>query len=420
MGQTGSVFDMKGPMTIEPVAASPNAVSTADSFQTLREIRHTLSPHYPALRAFPSRAQFVSSPLYSQIEHELSCVLSGIEHGEHARPVKRVLPADILRIGAWNIQRGRQFDKILHMLRDDEFLAHADIILLSEVDVGMGRSHNRNVPQELAAALGYHYAFGVSYLVLGDDVKENEEGQENTLALAGQAILSRLPLSEIVSLDLPELRDKFSSKTEKRLGKKRALAACVQWNGQPLWCSTCHLDSNASPHQRRQQLSAILQEMVKHGKPVVVGGDFNTTTYDASGKWALAKDLFHKFVFSGFDATVANYMTPENSYEKPVFDLLNELGFVHEGFNDRSKGTYFYDVESPFAEAKLIEKVGVWPTRWLQRRLRPWQGRVPARLDWFVGRQVSAVQVGVQSADASDHLPLFLDFKREPPAVSAW
>ena len=108
-------------------------------------------------------------------------------------------------------------------------------------------------------------------------------------------------------------------------------------------------------------------------------------------------------------------MTPESSYEQPIFAVLDELGFAHAGWNDRSHGSYFYDVESPFAEAKLIDKVGTWPTRWLQRRLRPWQGRVPAKLDWFVGKNLRAERAGVvevRDADGvspSDHLPIFVD-----------
>ena len=101
-------------------------------------------------------------------------------------------------------------------------LRTADVLMLSEVDNGLGRSHNRNVARELADALGMSYAFAVSYVTLEDDHLENPEGRENTLALAGSAILSRAPIRRVINADLPELRDKFSS-SEKRLGKKRAV-----------------------------------------------------------------------------------------------------------------------------------------------------------------------------------------------------
>ena len=83
---------------------------------------------------------------------------------------------------------------ILTALRDDPDLARADVILLSEVDLGWGGSGTTATsPGELGQGLGMHYAFGVSYLVLGDDVMENA-GHRNTLALAGSAVLSRWPI----------------------------------------------------------------------------------------------------------------------------------------------------------------------------------------------------------------------------------
>ncbi len=293
----------------------------------------------------------------------------------------------------------------------------------------MGRSNNRHVAAELAAALGMHYAFGVSYLVLGDDFLENPEGKPNTLALAGAAILSRFPIGRVDNVDLPELRDKFSSRREKRLGKKRALLCELKLPDGPLLCAACHLDSNASPRQRADQLEALLARAsaladsghgdsgraVGHPLPILIGGDLNTTTYDASGPLSLFLDLLHKFLFTGFNQTVEGYMQPELGYDRPLFDVLTRHGFAIEGFNERGHGTYFYDVMSPYAVQKLYSKVGRWPTHWLQRRLRPWNGVVPARLDWFAGRGLNPVGcevVAVQGQDGlplSDHSPIVVD-----------
>ncbi len=396
-------------------SATLDALPITSAFSELNEIRHGLQPHYETLRAIPSRQKLLSSPLYADISSQLEPLLCGVEKGSHASPSPPGLPGEVLRVVAWNIQRGRRLAAITEALRTDPVLARADVLLLSEVDNGMGRSGNHHVARELAASLRMHYAFGVSYLVLGDDVLENEEGASNTLALAGSAVLSRWPMGATKNLDLPELKDKFSSKSEKRLGKKRALAAEIRLPSGPLWVSTCHLDSNASPMQRSRQLSKLLSEVSAQGTRHLVGGDFNTTTYDASGPGALLLDLLHKLFFTGFNATVDGYMTPEDSYEQPIFAVLAELGFAHAGLNDRSTGTYFYDVASPYEEAKLFDKVGRLATRWLQRRLRPWNGCVPARLDWFVGKNVSPQTSGVievkrqEGIPASDHRPIFVD-----------
>ena len=395
--------------------ATPDAAPTTTPFSALSEIRHGLQPHYEALRAIPNRQKLLSSALYSDISSELEPLLCAVEKGSHASPSPPGLSGDTLRVVAWNIQRGRRLAAITEAMRTEPVLAKADVLLLSEVDNGMGRSGNHHVARELASSLRMHYAFGVSYLVLGDDVLENEDGAANTLALAGSAVLSRWPIGATKNLDLPELKDKFSSKSEKRLGKKRALAAEILLPSGPLWVSTCHLDSNASPKQRSRQLSKLLSEVSSQGSRHLVGGDFNTTTYDASGPGALLLDLLHKLFFTGFNATVDGYMTPEASYEQPIFAVLDELGFAHAGLNDRSAGTYFYDVESPYEEAKLIDKVGRLATRWLQRRLRPWNGCVPARLDWFVGKNINPQSSGVievkrqDGIPASDHRPIFVD-----------
>ena len=353
------------------------------AFATLAPLHHELSPHYATLRALRSRKELRRSPLYPTIEPELTRILSGVERGIHASPRPPATPGQ-LRLVAWNIQRGRCLSELKQALLTNPTLQAADVLLLSEVDNGMGRSGNHNIARELAAALGMHYAFTVSYLVLGDDFCENPDATPNTLALAGAAILSRFPLGRVINADLPELRDKFSSRREQRLGKKRALLAEVLVPGGPLWLAGCHLDSNASPAQRAGQLDALLVQATELGaERVVLGGDWNTTTYDASGPLPLVRDLLHKLLVTGFKPTIDGYMTPERTYERPLFAVLARHGYTVEGWNDRAQGTYRYDVMSPYGVAKLHSKVGRLLTGWLQRRLRPWKGVVPARLDWF-------------------------------------
>lgn len=401
---------MPSPSLADPVADA--------AFSRLLPLHHELSVHYEALRAIRSRRELQRSPLYAQIRSELDRVLCGVERGEQKSP-RPPAHSDRLRVVAWNIQRGRRLSELQQALREEPTLRDADVVLLSEVDCGMGRSGNRNVARELAAGLGMHYAFAVSYLVLGDDFLENPEGTPNTLALAGAAVLSRWPLGQVINVNLPELRDKFSSRREKRLGNKRALLAEVRLPEGPLWCAGCHLDSNASPAQRAQQLEALLRQTEALGlERVILGGDWNTTTYDASGPLPLMRDLLHKLLFTGFVATVNGYMTPEHSYEQPVFAALHRHGFATARFNDRARGTYTYDVMSPYAVAKLQSKVGRLLTRWLQRRLRPWNGVVPARLDWFAGRGVSPIAAAVidardaEAVPLSDHAAISVDLER--------
>ena len=399
------------------------------SFGRVEAVLHEIQAHYQALRAIRTRKALERSALWAEIGGEVKRVLAGVERGDWApvpppadpAPGGRVLravpapPARVLRAVAWNIQRGARLDDLRRAVAAPPF-AGADLLLLSEVDLGLGRSGNRNVARELAEALGTSYAFGVSYLALTDDFGDDSGGLENTLALSGAAILSRHPIRRVENVDLPELRDKFHS-SEKRLGKKRALLAEIDLPEGPLAVAACHLDSNASPVQRARQLGAVLDSVDRSGAAhALVGGDFNTSTYDISSTLALARDILHKLFVVGLRTTIEQYMTPEKRAERPLFELLQARDFVVEGFNDRGSGTYFYDLTDPYILDRSQKLVGRALTRLLLRLLRPWGGRVPARLDWFAGRNVRPVSAAVERPPAaadgrplSDHSAVIVD-----------
>jgi endonuclease/exonuclease/phosphatase family metal-dependent hydrolase len=384
------------------------------AFRNHQVLTHELHPHYPTLRAMPSAAALRESPLYARIGPDLEALLAGVERGDHPDPIPRAHP-DRVRFAAWNIQRGKHFHGLLRALQQDPILAATDVLLLSEVDNGLGRSDNRNVARDLAAALRMHYAFTVNYLTLEDDWGENPEARENTLALAGAAVLSRIPLRRVENIDLPALRDKLSG-SEKRLGKKRALLAELDLPGGPLAAACCHLDSNASPRQRAAQLDVVLRRLeASSAARLLGGGDLNTTTYDASATLPLLRDILHKFFITGFRNTVDGYMTPERRYERPIFEALAAHGFTTEGWNDRARGTLHYDLNSPYAIQKTRKKVGGLLTALLRRLLRPWGGVVPARLDWFFGRGVAPLWAAVvdprepDGSPVSDHAAVVVD-----------
>jgi endonuclease/exonuclease/phosphatase family metal-dependent hydrolase len=364
-------------------------------------LRHELSGHYAALQQIRGRKQLLMSDLWKQIGAEVERVCCAVEIGHQQNSRGKNLSG--LRVAAWNLQRGKNFDQILKSLSAID----ADVVLLAEVDNGMGRSGDRHVARALADALQMSYAFSVSYLVLEDDFGENPDGKANSLALAGSAILSRLPIRSAVNVDLPELKDKFSS-SEKRLGKKRAVMAELALADGILPVAGCHLDSNASSQGRARQLAELLKALPE-GR-ALIGGDFNSSTYDASSPWALAKDLLHKLFVTGFNGTVDNYLTPEKLYEKPLFAELTRTGFTIEGFNDRAQGTLSYNLHDEYAIEKTRQKVGSLLTWYLRRRLRPWNGIVPARLDWFAGRQLTPRAPSVVAANgASDHSPIVVE-----------
>jgi len=397
-------------------------------------IEHDLAPHYGALRAFRDRRALQASALWHQIGPEVERTLSAVERGDTASappPIAVPAPAsagesarpDRLRVVAWNIQRGARFAELLQALRDHAVLAAADVLMLVEVDHGLGRSGNRNVPRDLALALGMSYAFAPSYLTIQDDWGENPAGISNTMALAGTAVLSRWPIRAAESLDLPELRDKFSS-SERRLGKKRALAVTIDGPGGLWRLGACHLDSNASPDGRARQLRAVVDGVERVGgaagvtDPLLLGGDLNSSTHNLSSGLGIARDVLRAIVGRGLRGTIESYMRPEATSERVVFEELARRGFTIDGFNDRAWPTYHYDFADPYAQQKL-RRLGGRPLVWLVKRLlRPWKGRAPARLDWIAGRAavpVAACVVMPRAADGSlvsDHGAVVCDVIR--------
>ena len=106
-------------------------------------------------------------------------------------------------------------------------------------------------------------------------------------------------------------------------------------------------------------------------------------------------------------------MAPERRYERAVFETLRAHGLDIDGFNDRKSGTLHFDINDPYALQKTRRLVGSPLTRFLQRKLRPWNGRVPARLDWFAGRGVEPVAAYTVDPRplASDHAAIVVDLR---------
>ncbi len=386
------------------------------AFTSSTILQHALAGHYGELVRIRRRRELLASPLWRAIGDEVTRVTAAVEIGHHA--AARAPNPERLRVAAWNIQRGARLPQLTAQLAQEPVLRDADVLLLLEVDHGMGRSGNRHVARELAERLAMHYAFGVNYLALEDDAFENPDRAANTLALAGNAILSRWPIGRVVNVDLPELRDKFSS-SEKRLGKKRALCAELHVGDRAIAVAACHLDSNASSKQRAQQLAGVLDALEALGLPSLIGGDLNTTTYDLSSRAALFADLVHKLFVLGFAGTLNNYLTPDRRYETAIFELLAARGYTLDGWNERAAGSMVYDFSTPYARDKVKKKVGALLLRLLLRLLRPWNGVVPARLDWFGARGLEPLAAytvqpvrDATGTPASDHAAIVCDVAR--------
>ena len=331
-------------------------------------------------------------------------------------PPRPALASDRIRATAWNVERGKRFEGVRAVLGEHPVLNRSDLLLLNEVDIGMGRSKNLNVARELADQLGMNYVFANSHLVLAPgDSGEQDHGRDNTLAMHGNALLSRYPIRHFEAIECVEYKDKFHA-LEKRLGQKRALLCEVLLPDGPLLVAVVHLDPFAPPVHRARQLRRILSRIEQLEPPrVLLGGDLNTNTYDFGRKLGMLANITHKLVRFGLNGTIQHYMTPEKVFERRLFRQFGRFGYAVDELNDRRFGTHYFNARDPEIVEKALQYVPTRIWRWFEPKLEPWGGFIPMRLDWFAGRNVRAV--GAHTIDypmhegelVADHHPIAVD-----------
>jgi endonuclease/exonuclease/phosphatase family metal-dependent hydrolase len=386
---------------------------------------HQLEPHFQALAQFNSTKELEASALYARLRPEIERVLGSVAREEFAPPVGAGRAHDearAIRAAAWNIERGARLDGIIRALRAHEALRLSDVLLLTELDYGMARSSNRFVARELAEALGLNYAFAPCYLALnkGSGLESEAEG-ENEQALHGNALLSRWPLGPAWSVALPNGKDKMRG-NEKRLGSQRAVVAEVKHPAGAFRAVSLHLDAHSSQRHRRRQMRVVLDflEGLEPRLPALIGGDWNTTTYDSSRALYTIVGFFRR-VLMGVSYFIRNhYPHPENWFERHLFRELERRGYDFRGLNEMGEGTLHYDVKDLAAHRNLAEWVPRWCFWFLERALRGVGGRCWLKLDWFAGRRIAPdpaspprVVHGLRGASGeplSDHDPIVVDF----------
>ncbi len=388
------------------------------------ELTHELDTDLTRWAQIRSRRTLERDRGYRARKHEVERVLAGFEWDLAEPEVVRPCPLghETARVVAWNVERGKRFAPLVGVLSGEDTLAAADVLMLNEVDIGMGRSDNRNVPRDLARALGLRYVFATSHVVLAPgDQAERGHGVPNGLSLHGNALLTRFPVRRFEAVTLPEYTDKFHA-IEKRLGEKRALLVELELPDGPLLCAVVHLDPFSPPSHRAAQLGRVLAHIERLGAGrVLVGGDLNTNTYDLGGPLGFTLNCVHKIGRFGFEGTLDQYMRPDEVFERRLFDALRRRGYSTAGFNDRARGTIYYDINDVDLITKAHDYVPAPLLRWLERRLEPRGGMVPLKVDWFAGRGVQARRAAVierpthDGQRISDHNPIVVDLALARP-----
>ncbi len=387
---------------------TPN-LTAAEAYADAEKLLPMLAPL--ALRK--NLGETLADPLYRQFAQRVDGLINRV-HQSDFRP-SDAPGRERYRIVAWNIERGVRLDQQIDVLRRDPRLIDCDLLLITEADAGMARSGNRMVAEELARALGMAQVFAPSYLALGKGSGvERDAAGVNLFGLHGNALLSRYPIRHARVLGLKNGVDKMAHR-EKRLGRQAVVIATIDFPGHPVQAVSLHLDAQSTQRHRYLQMREVLADL-DPSLPTVIGGDWNTSTYDSShALWAILG--FWRRVLMGVDHVIRNhYLYPDRWFERDLFRLLEKQGFDYRSANIPGAPTVYYDISDIRARRNLNEWVPAWCFAFIQWSLRNHGGRCPLKLDWFAVRGLRTENPVVvpdltreYGLPLSDHDPIAVD-----------
>lgn len=288
-----------------------------------------------------------------------------------------------LRIVGWNVERLRHLPALAARIET----ADPDVCLLTEIDKGMARTGNGHLLADLSARLGQGYAYGVEFVELDRGTASEREAAgdtPNTLGFHGNAVLSRLALHRPAVLRLEAEGTWFDgTRGEPRVGGRMAVAAQVMLDSRPVTVVAVHLESHSDPAHRAGQATRLMDLIDRYDAhaPVVIAGDFNTSTLD----WP-------RTARAGEGADPMRRLRPEP--HEPLFGA-----FATRGYSWR-------DANVPDA-----------PTQ------RPWDpdpARILGKIDWVFTRGLCARGPAIlpatypDGATASDHEGMFVEVGHAP------
>jgi endonuclease/exonuclease/phosphatase family metal-dependent hydrolase len=400
-----------------------STVITYEKEQGQSALDHELQPYFSELAQFNSSRALKASPLYAKLQPEIERVLTSVVQ-ENLAPAASFTPihSPVIRATAWNIERGLRLESIIRVLREHPVLGASDVLLLTELDYGMARTENRFVAREIAERLGMNYVFAPCYINLnkGSGLEVHTAG-ENLQALHGNALFSRYPLQNAHLLALPNGKDKMKG-GEKRLGSQTAAIADVAHPSGTIRMVSLHMDAHSTQRHRHLQMRLVLDhlESLRPQLPVLIGGDWNTSTYN-SRRAAYSIAGFFRRVMMGVGHVLENhYLHPERWFERALFRELEKRGYDYRHLNEMGVGTLHYDVKDLAVNTNMADWIPGWCFWFVNRALEPYNGRASLKLDWFAGKNIvpdtsNRPRVIGDLRDAagqlSDHDAIVLDFK---------
>lgn len=278
-----------------------------------------------------------SRQAHDQLVQEWPC-LKTIELAMPAAPSPN--QSTSLTVAAWNIERCKEVEASAQRLEH----VGADIVLATEMDLGMARSGQRHTTRDLAHQLGFGYAFGVEFveLGLGDDFETAAcAGMSNRHGLHGNAILSRWPLLDVTLIPLDEGGGWFvrapKNDGQYRVGGRMAMAARIETASGEIAVVSVHYESESDAAGRAAQTQIMLTQLDElfGPMPAIIGGDLNTKAFLDAGmspqqilaEPEKAEPSFEHFAKHGFDWRASNLgevttrLPPHGPQDRPLKTL---------------------------------------------------------------------------------------------------
>ncbi|HEV2884186.1 MAG TPA: endonuclease/exonuclease/phosphatase family protein [Pyrinomonadaceae bacterium] len=158
---------------------------------------------------------------------------------------------------------------------DGQLLPQVDVLALQEADKRTARAGGHHVALELADATGMNWIHVPAGIPRGQPPKPRQWWLdfEEPIDLydqgdTGVALLTRLPVSDIVRMDLPW--------SECAWRPRLAMAATLSCGSYQVRIVNAHVDPHAAVGGQLEQLEMLLEEANRFDGPTLILGDFNT------------------------------------------------------------------------------------------------------------------------------------------------
>lgn len=411
-----------------------------------------------------------------------------------------------IRIAEWNVERGFHIDEIKEIFLNSESYKNtytkniaqrhkkdfeielkdfkeSDVLCLHEVDIGMPRTKYKNIAKDFSDSLGWNYAYSTEFVEVGPLFTMSMIEEDKYKGLHGSVIVSKFPIVSTKKIVLPQCYDWYKEETKKhtspveylrrglavslfdekimkrevRHGDRHAIVADIKLpNDEIITVASTHFEDRAFPDCRLKQFKFLLEELKNKTTPVVLAGDFNTSTTDTKPT-SVNKEVFKRVrdpdflaraaatvavpglpILSGLAAITASkliqYKDPSYPHIPVVFPNHERKFFLYMKefqFADGSKFDISGDKDrSSNGKAGLLANSNERHWKGFKSTYRLEEPRIIAyfKLDWFFvkplgeryrpfnGRTLKTLSKSVKGG-LSDHNPITVDIEIEDGAA---